>query len=89
MFLLFELFCDCKGECCVLDDGIHIALNIGGNSGELYFFKKLQEKKKEKEAAKPDPDADYVGDDEDYGYSEEYEDEDVDFSADEEDNEPV
>ena len=44
---------------------------------------------KEKEAAKPDPDADYVGDDEDYGYSEEYEDDDVDFATDEEDNEPV
>ena len=48
------------------------------------------EKKKENKAAKPDPDADYVGDDEDYGYSEEFEDDDdVDFSADEEDNEPI
>lgn len=53
-------------------------------------FKKLQEKKKENKAAKPDPDADYVGDDEDYGYSEGFEDDDVvDFAADEEDNEPV
>ena len=46
--------------------------------------------KKENKAAKPDPDADYVGDDEDYGYSEGFEDDDdVDFAADEEDNEPV
>ena len=63
-------------------------LTLAGGGG-FFAFKKLQEKKKEKEAAKPDPDADYVGDDEDYGYSEEYDDEDVDFSADEEDNKPV
>lgn len=41
-------------------------------------------------SVQPDPDADYVGDDEDYGYSEEFEDDDdADFVADEEDNEPV
>ena len=66
-----------------------LALLVLAGGGGFFAFKKLQEKKKEKEAAKPDPDADYVGDDEDYGYREEYEDEDVDFSADEEDNEPV
>ena len=66
-----------------------LALLALAGGGGFFAFKKLQEKKKEKEAAKPDPDADYVGDDEDYGYREEYEDEDVDFSADEEDNEPV
>ena len=63
-------------------------LTLAGGGG-FFAFKKLQEKKKEKEAAKPDPDADYVGDDEDYGYREEYDDEDVDFSADEEYNNPV
>lgn len=55
----------------------------------IFFGNWQSKKKKEKEAAKPDPDADYVGDDEDYGYSEEFEDDDVDFIADEEDNEPV
>lgn len=61
---------------------------VGG--GGFFAFKKLQEKKKEKEAAKPDPDADYVGDDEDYGYSEDFkDDDDADFAADEDDNEPV
>lgn len=39
---------------------------------------------------KPDPDADYVGDDEDYGYSEEFEDDDdVNFASDEDDNEQI
>ena len=66
-----------------------LALLALAGGGGFFAFKKVQEKKKEKEAAKPDPDADYVGDDEDYGYSEEYEDDDVDFAADEEDNEPV
>ena len=67
-----------------------LALLALAGGGGFFAFKKLQEKKKEKEAAKPDPDADYVGDDEDYGYSEEYEDDDdVDFIADDEDNEPV
>lgn len=66
-----------------------LALLALAGGGGFFAFKKLQERKKEKEAAKPDPDADYVGDDEDYGYSEEYEDDDVDFIADDEDNEPV
>ena len=66
-----------------------LALLALAGGGGFFAFKKVQEKKKEKEAAKPDPDADYVGDDEDYGYSEEYEYDDVDFAADEEDNEPV
>lgn len=67
-----------------------LALLALAGGGGFFAFKKLQEKKKEKEAAKPDPDADYVGDDEDYGYSEDFEDDDdVDFAADEEDNEPV
>lgn len=66
-----------------------LALLALAGGGGFFAFKKLQEKKKEKEAAKPDPDADYVGDDEDYGYREEYEDDDVDFIADDEDNEPV
>ena len=66
-----------------------LALLALAGGGGFFAFKKLQEKKKEKEAAKPDPDADYVGDDEDYGYSEDFEDDEaVDF-ADEEDNEPV
>ena len=66
-----------------------LALLALAGGGGFFAFKKVQEKKKEKEAAKPDPDADYVGDDEDYGYSEEYEYDDVDFAADEEGNEPV
>ena len=67
-----------------------LALLVLAGGGGFFAFKKVQEKKKEKEAAKPDPDADYVGDDEDYGYSEDFEDDnDVDFAADEEDNEPV
>ena len=67
-----------------------LALLALAGAGGFFAFKKLQEKKKENKAAKPDPDADYVGDDEDYGYSEEFEDDDdVDFSADEEDNEPI
>ena len=67
-----------------------LALLALAGGGGFFAFKKLQEKKKENKAAKPDPDADYVGDDEDYGYSEEFEDDDdVDFSADEEDNEPI
>ena len=67
-----------------------LALLALAGGGGFFAFKKVQEKKKEKEAAKPDPDADYVGDDEDYGYSEDFEDDDdVDFAADEEDNEPV
>lgn len=67
-----------------------LALLALAGGGGFFAFKKLQEKKKENKAAKPDPDADYVGDDEDYGYSEGFEDDDVvDFAADEEDNEPV
>ena len=67
-----------------------LALLALAGGGGFFAFKKLQEKKKENKAAKPDPDADYVGDDEDYGYSEGFEDDDdVDFAGDEEDNEPV
>ena len=81
----------CKPFCeksLTLPPAILALLALAGGGG-FFAFKKVQEKKKEKEATKPDPDADYVGDDEDYGYSEDFEDNDVDFIADEEDNEPV